>query len=114
MFISEIIEKPEFTKSDIVQLLSASGEDEKLLFKHADYIKEKYIGNTVYLRGLIEMSNVCVKDCLYCGIRKSNSHVNRYLLNEKEVMTAIEFAYKNRYGSVAIQSGEVDSPVFTD
>ncbi len=114
MSIQEILEKNEFTKSDIVQFLNASGEDEKLLFKHAAYIKEKYIGNTVYLRGLIEMSNVCVKDCLYCGIRKSNSRVNRYSLDEKEVLTAIEFAYKNRYGSVAIQSGEISSPAFTD
>ena len=77
MSIHEILEKSEFTKSDIVQLLSASGEGEKLLFKHAASVKEKYIGNTVYLRGLIEMSNMCAKDCLYCGIRKSNSHVNR-------------------------------------
>ena len=114
MSIHEILEKSEFTKSDIVQLLSASGEDEKLLFKHAASVKEKYIGNTVYLRGLIEMSNMCAKDCLYCGIRKSNSHVNRYSLSEKEVLIAIEFAYKNRYGSVAIQSGEINSPAFTD
>lgn len=114
MSINEILEKPEFTKSDIVQLLSANGEEEKLLFKHAANTKEKSIGNTVYLRGLIEMSNACAKDCLYCGIRKSNSKVNRYLLDEKEVLTAIRFAHENRYGSVAIQSGEINSPAFTD
>ncbi len=114
MSINEILHKEEFTKSDIVLLLSVSGEDEKMLFKHAASTKEKSIGNTVYLRGLIELSNVCAKDCLYCGIRKSNSAVNRYSLNEKEVLAAIQFAHKNQYGSVAIQSGEISSIGFID
>lgn len=114
MSITEILEKPEFTKSDIIQLLKANGEDEKVLFRHAAKIKEKSIGNTVYLRGLIELSNVCAKDCLYCGIRHSNEGVNRYSLEKTEVLKAIQFAYDNKYGSVAIQSGEICNSAFTN
>ncbi len=113
MGIKEILKKPGFTKADIVQLLNAEGEEAKILFHHSAKIKEENVGNTVYLRGLIEMSNVCDKDCLYCGIRKSNELTNRYSLNETEVLNAIKFAYDNRYGSVAIQSGELCSTAFT-
>jgi biotin synthase len=91
-----------------------SGADEKILFKYAAKIKEESIGNTVYLRCLIEMSNVCAKDCLYCGIRNSNSNTNRYSLSEDEVLEAIRFAHENRYGSVAIRSGELTGKGFTD
>lgn len=114
MPISEILHKNEFTKTDIIQLLQAEGEEEKILFHHSAKLKEETIGKTVYLRGLIEMSNVCAKDCLYCGIRMSNSIDNRYSLDEKEVLNAIKFAYDNRYGSVAIQSGEITSKAFTE
>jgi len=114
MLITEILEKSEFTKDDIIQLLNVSGAEEKILFKHAAKIKEESIGNTVYLRGLIEMSNVCAKDCLYCGIRNSNSTTNRYSLSEDEVLAAIRFAHENHYGSVAIQSGELTGKGFAD
>jgi biotin synthase len=60
------------------------------------------------------MSNVCAKDCLYCGIRNSNTNTNRYSLSEEEVLEAIRFAHKNRYGSVAIQSGELTGKGYTD
>ncbi|MFT3753918.1 MAG: [FeFe] hydrogenase H-cluster radical SAM maturase HydE [Paludibacter sp.] len=114
MPITEILEKPEFTKDDIVRLLQVNDAEEKILFKHAARVKEDSIGNTVYLRGLIEMSNVCEKDCLYCGIRNSNENTNRYSLPEDEVLEAIRFAHENRYGSVAIQSGELTGKGFTD
>lgn len=110
--IQDILKKQELNREDIIYLLSVTGEDEKTLFRHAAQIKEKTVGNTVYLRGLIEMSNVCAKDCLYCGIRKSNPNTNRYTLDENEILAAIRFAHENRYGSVAIQSGELSSPAF--
>lgn len=112
--IEEILQKNEFSKSDIVRLLEAEGEDEKMLFRQAAHVKQQTVGNKVYLRGLIEMSNVCDKDCFYCGIRKSNELTDRYALNEDAVLEAVEFAYHNRYGSVAIQSGELTSKAFVD
>ena len=72
----------------------------------------KTLGNKVYFRGLIELSNVCEKDCLYCGIRKSNSAVDRYNLADEEVLDAARFAYRENYGSLVVQSGEVTNETF--
>ena len=100
--------------SDIIQLLHSKGDDEKMLFDFSGKIKQKNVGNTVYLRGLIEFSNICEKDCYYCGIRKSSTNVYRYSISDDEVLEAIQFAYDKGYGSVALQSGEIRSKAFTE
>ncbi len=76
-------------------------------------IKEQYVGNTVYYRGLIEYSNICAKNCLYCGIRACNDKVERYELNEDEVVNAARFAAEHHYASIVIQSGERTDSNFT-
>src|ERR1035437_1138725 len=111
--IQEILEKEIFTREDIVSLLQSEGEDRTLLFKKSSEIKEEYIGNKVWFRGLIEFSNICSKDCLYCGIRKGNTNLTRYNLSDEEILIAARFAYDNRYGSIALQSGELESPFIT-
>ena len=58
---------------------------------------------------MIEFSNICSKDCLYCGIRKGNKNLVRYNLDDGEILAAARFAYSNRYGSIALQSGELES-----
>ena len=83
------------------------------LYAEANAVKTATIGNTVYLRGLIEFSNICSKNCCYCGIRSGNKAVHRYELTDKEVLAAVAFAWKNRYGSVVLQSGERQSARFT-
>ncbi len=109
MNIDTIINKEDFTKEEIIDLLLSKGEArEKLLAKSAE-IKEKYIGKKVWFRGLIEFSNICSKDCLYCGIRKGNKNLVRYNLSDDEILAAAKFAYDNRYGSIALQSGEIES-----
>jgi biotin synthase len=67
--ITSLLEQNQFSKKDIVRLLETQGEERTLLFKKSAEVKEKYIGKKVWFRGLIEFSNVCGKDCLYCGIR---------------------------------------------
>ncbi len=104
----------QLSKNDIINFLNSSGEEEQKLFTRTSQVKLQNVGNKVYLRGLIEMSNVCDKDCYYCGIRKSNSAVHRYVINEEEILEAVRFAYENGYGSVAIQSGELQSSAFTE
>ena len=111
--IKDILTKDEFSRADIIRLLNCEGEDRTLLFKTSADIKEKYIGNKVWFRGLIEFSNVCGKDCLYCGIRKGNKNLVRYSLDDDEILEAAKFAYKNRYGSIALQSGELESSFVT-
>lgn len=60
------------------------------------------------------MSNLCQKNCNYCGIRVGNSKVKRYNLSDEEVVESAIFAWENRYGSIAIQTGEVNTKNFAD
>lgn len=99
-------------RSALVSLLLSSGEQKTGIFKHAADIKTQHSGNKVFFRGLIELSNKCIKDCYYCGIRKSNLAVSRYDLTDEQVLGAARFAFENRYGSLVIQSGELKSAAF--
>jgi biotin synthase len=111
--IKDILSKDRFSADDIKSLLNCEGEERTLLFKTSADIKKRYIGNKVWFRGLIEFSNVCSKDCLYCGIRKGNKNLERYNLDDDEILAAAKFAYINRYGSIALQSGELESSFVT-
>ncbi len=70
------------------------------------------VGNKVYFRGLIEFSNICAKNCLYCGIRKGNEKVIRYNVSDEEILESCRFAWENRFASVVLQSGELSAPAF--
>lgn len=110
--VNEIIVQSQFSKENLITLLRAKGEEGALLLQKAEEIKLQTVGRKVYFRGLIELSNVCEKDCLYCGIRQSNSMVKRYHLTDEEVIDAALFALKERYGSIVIQSGEITNGPF--
>lgn len=69
-------------------------------------------GNKVYIRGLIEFSNICKNDCLYCGIRKSNSNADRYRLTPEEILACCENGYELGFRTFVLQSGE--DGYFTD
>jgi biotin synthase len=111
--ISDILKSESFTAEHIGYLLHAEGDEKDLLFKQSALIKEKYVGNIVYYRGLIEFSNTCRKDCYYCGIRSGNTNLIRYHLSDEEIIKAAHFAYENRFGSVVLQSGELNSEAFS-
>ncbi len=110
--VNEIIEQKNFSRENIVTLLNAEGPDGLFLLKRAGEQKLNIVGNKVYLRGLIELSNICEKDCFYCGIRKSNKKINRYNLSDEEVLKAARFAFQEKFGSIVIQSGEVTNEKF--
>jgi len=113
--IIDILKKPELSSEDIIQLLSITDRAEhELLIKHAYSIKEQTIGRNVYLRGLIEFSNHCKKNCLYCGIRSGNRKVIRYMMTDEEILKTVELAVKNRFRGIVLQSGEQQSSDFTD
>lgn len=99
-------------KYQIIELLKSSGEEQEELFRRAREIRDAVVGNKVYFRGLVEFSNICSKDCLYCGIRKGNDKVIRYEVTDGEVLDACRFAWENGFGSVVLQSGERSSPDF--
>lgn len=104
--IETLLTKADFNHSDLVQLLSAEGEDKTNIFARAADVKKQYVGNKVYFRGLVELSNICSKNCFYCGIRAGNAKPGRYMVTEQEVLDAAQFALDNGYGSMVLQSGE--------
>ena len=99
------------TTDEILALLRTDRPDD--LFAAAYAEKCTRVGKRVSLRGLIEFSNVCGKNCYYCGIRAGNAKVARYQLSEDEIVAAARQAERARYGSVVLQSGEVASEANT-
>ena len=104
--IESILEKADLNKEDLIALLSAEDHESSTIFKKAAEIKKLHVGNKVYFRGLIEYSNHCSKNCLYCGIRSGNSNISRYEMSDDEVLDAARYAWTNRYASIVIQAGE--------
>jgi len=97
----------ELSVEELVDLLSISDPDElQALYDCAYSVKEQYVGKVAYFRGIIECSNLCIKDCYYCGIRKSNRNVERFQMDEEEIFKEAVWAYEADYGSCVIQSGE--------
>ncbi len=99
-------------RQHIVELLASTGGARKSLFGEAARVKREYVGELVYFRGLIEFSNHCRKNCLYCGIRAGNRKVTRYDLSDDEIVNAARFANDNGYGSIVLQSGELQGKIF--
>ena len=83
------------------------------IFAAAREVKAKCGKTEVLPRGLIETSNICAKDCLYCGIRKGNAKVPRYLIPDEEVKECIDEARRRGYPAVAFQAGEIESEANT-
>jgi len=113
MGVREILKKESLERADLITLLNAEDEEKKLLFEKATAVKLAEIGNKVHFRGLVEFSNICGKDCYYCGIRKSNTATHRYNVTDEQILDAARFAYENGYGSFVMQAGELESPAFT-
>ena len=84
---------------------------EEALLEEAYRVKVATVGPEVYLRGLIEISNICVKNCLYCGIRR-DIRCPRYELSEEEALATARIAAQRRFGSVVIQGGERSDAAF--
>ncbi|NLE35999.1 MAG: [FeFe] hydrogenase H-cluster radical SAM maturase HydE [Bacteroidales bacterium] len=112
--IASILEKKVLDRSDILAMLHTSEEEAPLLYRRAAAVRDRYVGNHVYLRGLIEYSNICGKNCLYCGVRRDNVKIERYTMSREEVLEAALTAFRLNLGSIAIQSGENSSKVFVD
>jgi biotin synthase len=103
------------TPAEIQTLLEISDARElQALYDCAYQVKKRHVGNVAYFRGIIECSNICTKDCYYCGIRKSNTNVERFQMDEEEMIREALWSYENEYGSVVIQAGERTDAAFID
>jgi len=79
---------------------------ERLLFAPADACRRHHVGDEVHLRGLIEVSSYCSRQCLYCGLRASNSALGRYRMTREEILSSARLAHELGYGTVVLQGGE--------
>ena len=103
----DIFSKEKWEKEDLLYLMKSENSEEiEKLYKKAYDMKIEKVGNRVYYRGIIEFSNVCIKNCYYCGIRSENKSVNRFSMAEEEILESARWSYKNSYGSIVLQSGE--------
>lgn len=76
------------------------------LFKNSSEVRKEIYGTDVYIRGLIEFTNFCKNDCLYCGIRRSNKNTERYRLTKEEILLSADEGYKLGFRTFVLQGGE--------
>jgi biotin synthase len=108
------IREETLNKEDILLLLGLKDKGEiEELYRSAYVMKTRYVGKKVYFRGIIEFSNLCRKNCYYCGIRKDNQNLTRYSMSLDEIVESARWAYEAGYGSVVLQSGERKNRTFT-
>ena len=87
-------------------ILTEDEEAIEYLHERARTVRESVYGKDVYLRGLIEFTNYCKNDCLYCGIRRSNKNADRYRLSKEEILSCAETGYKLGFRTFVLQGGE--------
>ena len=101
-------------EDELAKMLASTDEGLwREIFAAAREVKAKCGKTEVLPRGLIECSNVCAKNCLYCGIRKGNAKVPRYLIPDEDVAACIDEARRRGYPAVAFQAGEIESEANT-
>lgn len=97
-----------------LKLLLETNDDENIRFMREEAVKvcQKTYGNQVFIRGLIEFTNFCKNDCYYCGIRRSNSHADRYRLTKEQMLDCCASGYELGFRTFVLQGGE--DGYFTD
>ncbi len=87
-------------------LMEQDPERVRSLFRRADRVRQRQKGDRVLIRGLLEISNECVRSCHYCGLRAENRSVRRYRMGEAEILAAVDEIRARGYTTVVIQAGE--------
>jgi len=95
------------TKDEIISILSCNYLDQEL-FNAADEVRKKYVSDEVHLRGLIEFTNICKNNCLYCGLRRDNKNLVKYRLTVEQILDFATKAKTLGYKTIVLQGGEDD------
>ncbi len=107
VFEKELVSGEELDRAAIEDWLrEEDAEKLNLLWRSADETRRRHVGDAVHLRGLVEISNYCCRQCAYCGLRAGNFHVERYRMTEDEILACAHQAVRFGYGTVVLQSGE--------
>lgn len=111
MLIEKLCKEQNLSDAEFRELLETDRYDDALR-EAADAVRRANYGTDVYLRGLIEFTNYCRNDCLYCGIRRSNRNASRYRLTQEDILACCEEGYALGYRTFVLQGGE--DAYFTD
>ena len=105
--IDKLKETNNLTKAEWISLIEGrTSELAEYLFAQACEVREQVYGKDVYIRGLIEFTNYCKNDCLYCGIRRSNENASRYRLSKDEILECCRQGYELGFRTFVLQGGE--------
>lgn len=103
--IAKAVETHSLSRDELIALLTDNDYTDELL-QAADAVRKKYVGDEIHLRGLIEFSNYCKNNCLYCGLRRDNKELERYRIDIPTILTLAEHAKNMGLKTVVLQSGE--------
>ena len=105
--ISRFLKERRLSEGEYKLLIeSFSEENAEILRNEAVRLRKEVYGNSVFIRGLIEISNFCKNDCLYCGIRRSNKSCDRYRLTEEEILSCCDSGHSLGFRTFVLQGGE--------
>ncbi len=106
--INKAVKTSRLSHSEIVEILKNETCND-YLFKAADYVRKNRVGDAVHLRALIEFTNICGQNCMYCGIRRDNSLVERYAMTPEDIFETAKRAATLGFKTVVLQSGETQT-----
>lgn len=96
----------DYTKETALKHLKSEGQAQKALYERADSLRRQNMGDEIYIRAIVEFSNICAYNCLYCGIRASNRNVSRYSMTADEIVESALLMEENKLSTIVLQSGE--------
>jgi len=102
---------PSPTRAEVLAWLDTPAAERSGLYRRADDVRRRWCGEAVHLRGIVEFSNVCANDCLYCGIRRSNRAVRRYRISADEILEVARRMAGWGQMTIVLQAGEAPSEV---
>lgn len=105
--IDMLAEEHSLPPENYVRLITeCTPEDDAYLAERAVAVRKKFYKNYVYIRGLIEISNICKNNCLYCGIRRDNKNCERYRLTPEQILECVDEGYNLGFRTFVLQGGE--------
>ncbi|MCR5213144.1 MAG: [FeFe] hydrogenase H-cluster radical SAM maturase HydE [Eubacterium sp.] len=105
--IDKLEEKNNLSRDEWTQLFESFNEDDRLYAaEKASNVAQSIYGKDIFIRGIVEFSNICNKNCYYCGLRAGNSNIERYRLSEEDIVSCCQDGYKYGFRTFVLQSGE--------
>ena len=113
LLIDKLEKENVLTREEFTELINGRSEElAQYLFKKASAVRDRSYGKRVFIRGLIEFTNYCKNNCLYCGIRAGNGNAERYRLSKEDILMCCDRGYELGFRTFVLQGGE--DPYFTD